>query len=275
MDTLISIILPTYNGAKRIQGAIESVLGQSHASWELLVIDDGATDNTAEIAARFTVNDHRIKYFKNDTNLGIQKTLNRGLAEAKGKYIARIDDDDVWIDIDKLKEQIEFLENNQDHVLIGTGFVAVNEQGTEIFKYLNPKEDKDIRADMLRKNCFVHSGVVFRRDIALQQGGYSESEEVMHIEDYDLWLKLGSVGKLANISSYSVKLLLRSESISSKNKVGQLRKSIKNIGKYKDVYPNYLSSVVSLWIRLLGNKLLLVTPFRYIAAPVYSLYKNL
>ncbi len=275
MDTLISIILPTYNGAKRIQGAIESVLGQSHASWELLVIDDGATDNTAEIAARFTVNDHRIKYFKNDTNLGIQKTLNRGLAEAKGKYIARIDDDDVWIDINKLKEQIEFLENNQDHVLIGTGFVAVSEQGTEIFRRANPKKDGDIRAGMLRKNCFVHSGVVFRRDIALQQGGYSESEEVRHIEDYDLWLKLGSVGKLANISSYSVRLLLRSESISSKNKVEQLRKSITNIGKYKDVYPNYLSSAVSLWIRLLGNKLLLVAPFRYIATSVYSLYKNL
>jgi len=275
MDTLVSVILPTYNGAKRIQGAIESVLGQSYASWELLVIDDGATDNTDEIVARFTVNDHRIKYSKNDTNLGIQKTLNRGLAEAKGKYIARIDDDDVWIDIDKLKTQIEFLENNQDHVLIGTGFVAVDEKGKEVFKRLNSEDDKSIRDSILSINCFVHSGVVFNRDVALQCGGYSTTLDVKHIEDYELWLKLGTLGKLANLPNYSVRLMLRAESISSKNKATQLKKSIQLIRKFKDNYPNYVSSVMSLYTRLTALMIFQIWPFRYFSTGLYKLYKNI
>ena len=202
MNKLISIILPTYNGAGRIQEALLSVLGQSYLHWELLVVDDGSTDNTEELVKDLPCNEKRIIYIKNESNLGIQQTLNKGLKEAKGEYIARIDDDDMWIDKDKLLKQVEFLEKNKDCVLVGTGLVAVNEEGKEIFRTFNPELDAIIRNKILSKTCFTHSSVMFRKALAMQLGGYSELSEVRHIEDYDLWLKMGTVGKLANLPIY-------------------------------------------------------------------------
>ena len=115
---LISIILPVYNGENRLKEEIESVISQSYMDWELLVIDDGSTDNIKDIIDNFVKNDSRIRYIRSETNLGIQKTLNKGLKEARGKYIARIDDDDIWIDKDKLKVQLEFLENNKNYLFV-------------------------------------------------------------------------------------------------------------------------------------------------------------
>jgi teichuronic acid biosynthesis glycosyltransferase TuaG len=113
MNPVISIILPTYNGATYISRAIESVAAQSYTDWELLVIGDGSTDTTAGIVAEYIKKDSRIQYVKNDSNLGIQKSLNRGLHLAQGKYIARIDDDDQWIDTEKLTKQLNFYSNIQ------------------------------------------------------------------------------------------------------------------------------------------------------------------
>ncbi len=275
MNKLISIILPTYNGAGRIQEALLSVLGQSYLHWELLVVDDGSTDNTEELVKDLPCNEKRIIYIKNESNLGIQQTLNKGLKEAKGEYIARIDDDDMWIDKDKLLKQVEFLEKNKDCVLVGTGLVAVNEEGKEIFRTFNPELDAIIRNKILSKTCFTHSSVMFRKALAMQLGGYSELSEVRHIEDYDLWLKMGTVGKLANLPIYGVRLLFREGSISSENKIAQLEKSVRLIRKFKSHYPNYLSSVVSLSVRTVAQKFLRLPPFRYFSASIYKMYKNL
>jgi glycosyltransferase involved in cell wall biosynthesis len=275
MNKLVSIILPTHNGAVRIIRAIHGVLAQSYTNWELLVLDDGSTDNTKELIESITKNESRVKYFKNDINLGLQETLNRGLNEAKGEYVARIDDDDEWINIDKLANQIKFLEENNKHLLVGTGFIAVDEKGKEVFRRRNPEEDKRIRCNILRINCFVHSGVLFNKEGALKCGGYSTRPEVKHIEDYDLWLRLGTLGKLANLPDYSVRLELRSESISSKNKINQLKKSIKLIGKYKDCYPNYFASLVSLYIRLLLLIVFQTKPLQSFSSRLYKVYKNI
>lgn len=275
MSKLVSILLPTYNGAKRIKDSIESILGQSHTLLELIVVDDGSDDDTKKVIEELVKIDQRIRYIRNEKNLGIQKSLNRGLNESKGEYVARIDDDDLWIEKDKLKDQIEFLERNKDYVLVGTGFIAVNENGEEIFRQINPILDQDIRSKILSKNCFVHSGVVFRKDIALECGGYSESEEIKHIEDYDLWLKLGNIGKLANLATYSVRLILREGSISSKNKISQLKQSIKIIKKFRDKYPNHTKAVISLSMRLFVYRVFQMTPLRYLSNKMYKLYKNI
>src|SRR3989344_3196134 len=100
----ISVLLPTYNGGRFITKAIESVLKQSFGDFELIVIDDGSSDYTPKIVEEFARKDSRIIFVKNKENLGIQKTLNRGLSLAKGIYIARIDDDDEWADKNKLSE---------------------------------------------------------------------------------------------------------------------------------------------------------------------------
>ncbi|MEK7564206.1 MAG: glycosyltransferase [Patescibacteria group bacterium] len=275
MNKLVSVLLPTYNGASRIQEAIQSVLDQSYANWELLVLDDGSLDNTKEIVDKLILGDRRIKYMKNEVNLGIQKTLNVGLHQGVGEYIARIDDDDVWIDRNKISKQVEFLEKNKDYVLVGTGFVAKDENNKEIYKLFNAEKDEDIRIKILNKNCFLHSSVVFQRGVALKFGGYSETEATKHIEDYDLWLKMGTVGKFANLPTYSVNFSLRTESISSKNKTIQFERCIHIIGKYKEYYPNYHWAFFNLSTRMFIYKFFQIKPFNYFYKYFYKLYKNI
>jgi len=250
---MISIILPTFNGSKYIKRAIDSVISQTFIEWELFVIDDGSSDDTESIVKKYT--DPRIIYLKNEQNLGIQKTLNKGLREAKGEYIARIDDDDIWCDENKLKKQVEFLDKNKDCVLVGTGVVIINEEGNEIMRYLLPEKNEEIRGRLLFKNCFVHSSIVFRKDTALALGGYSEGGEARHIEDYDLWLKLGTGGNFYNLPIYGVKFTSREESLSSKNKIDQFKKDIKLIENFKNDYPNYLKAHIFGMFRLFLYKI--------------------
>ena len=271
----VSIILPTYNGGKYIKTAIESVIFQSFFNWELIIINDGSSDNTESIVKEYTINNPRIIYLKNEQNIGVQKTLNRGLKEAKGEYIARIDDDDEWINPDKLSRQIEFLINNLDCVLVGTGVINTDGNGQELFRYLLPETDKSIRNNILYKNCFVHSSVVFKKEAVLNLEGYDESTDALHIEDYDLWLKLGTIGKLANLSIYAVKFTLREGSMSSLNKLYQLDKDIILIKKYKDKYPNYTKALILSYLRLFLYKI-----FDFIFPPsinskIFKLYKQL
>lgn len=275
MSKLVSVLLPTYNGADRIKDAIESVLGQSYAHFELLVLDDGSVDDAREVVEDLAISDPRIRYLRNEVNLGIQRTLNKGIREANGEYIARIDDDDVWIDKDKLVKQVEFLEHDSKYVLVGTGFMSVNENNKKIFKLLNPEKDEDIRRKILNKNCFLHSSVVFHRNVAFTCGGYTETEDTKHIEDYDLWLRLGIIGKFANLPTYSVKFTLRSESISSKNKILQFERCMNIIKKYKNNYPNYFQAVFGLSTRMLVYKFFQIKPFSYIYKTFYKLYKNI
>ena len=247
---IVSVVLPTYNRAYLLSGAISSVLNQTFQDFELIIVDDGSTDNTKEVVENFQKKDNRIKYIRNEENLGIQKTLNKGIGMSEGKYIARIDDDDEWIDNNKLKNQVDFLELNQDHVLVGTGAVVVDENNKEIFRYLCPKEDNIIRKSILSKNCFLHPSVVFKKESFLAVGGYDESSDVRHIEDYDLWFKLGIVGKFANLNIYAVKLKNSGKQISFKNQRKQLNGYFLFIKKYKDSYPGYYYALVRAYLRL-------------------------
>jgi len=270
----VSIILPTYNGVIRIEKAISSILAQSFSNFELIVIDDGSNDGTDQIIKKLSNEDKRIVYLRNEINLGIQKSLNRGLKEAKGKYIARIDDDDEWLDKDKLKKQVEFLEANPDYVLVGTGAVVVDENGKELLRYLLPETDSELRKKILSKNCFVHSSVVFRKDTVLVLGGYDESQAVRHVEDYDLWLKLGTKGKFANLPIYAVRFTLRRGNISSKNKIEQFKKDIFLIKKYRNYYPNYFWALVQGYLRLILYGLFLNLPLRAFKDKIFKWYKE-
>ncbi len=235
----ISIILPSYNGARFLPRAIASVLAQDYSDWELLIVDDGSTDGTCAVAEAYAATDLRIRVLLNGTNQGIQKSLNRGLREARGEYVARIDDDDTWLSPSKLSRQAVFLGAHPDHILIGTGTVVFNEEARETMRYLAPVTDAAIRLRMLFKNCFTHSGVMFRKDAAISAGGYNEDRAVLHVEDYALWLKLGVAGKLHNLPSYDTGFTAREGSLSAVNKRTQLKKTLDLIAQYRSVYPGY------------------------------------
>lgn len=270
----VNIILSVYNGEKFIAKAIRSVLNQSYKDWELLVINDGSTDSTEEIVKVYSARDPRIQYIKNEKNLGIQKSLNRGLRLAKGNYIARIDDDDEWVDPEKLEKQVVFLEQHRDYVLVGTGVIVVDESGNELFRFLNPQRDEDIRARILSRNCFTHSSVVFRKDAALRVGGYDESPRTLHSEDYDLWLKLGTVGKFANLPLYAIRFMMREDSISAKNKSLQLQRNIEIARKYKDKYPNYGRAYCKNRLKQVGYCIYKLLPFPAVRNFLFKRYKE-
>lgn len=246
----LSILLPTYNPGKSIKRGIQSVLAQSFDDFELFVIDDGSSEDVFKKFLTDFKGDERVVYLRSEHNLGIQKTLNEGLRGARGAYIARIDDDDEWIDSDKLKKQVRFLDSSPEHVLVGCGAVFVDEEGSFISEFKPPGKDEEIRKIILSRNCFIHSSVLFRKDAALRFGGYDESVDTRHVEDYDLWLKLGKVGKLANMPFAGVKFTVRKSSISSKNLLAQTKKNIALAKKYKKYYPRFFSALTRGYGRL-------------------------
>lgn len=112
MGELVSVIMPSYNTARFIKETIQSVLNQTYENWELIIVDDCSTDNTDEVVASFS--DNRIKYLKNAQNSGAAVSRNRAIKEAKGKWIAFLDSDDMW-EADKLEKQINFMKSNGYH----------------------------------------------------------------------------------------------------------------------------------------------------------------
>lgn len=271
---LVSIILPTYNGAFSILKAIKSVQSQTFQNWELLIIIDGSVDSTKDVILEYKKNDQRIKIIQNSTNLGIQKTLNIGLQNASGRYVARIDDDDQWIITEKLSKQVSFLEKNPEIVLVGTGMVLVDKDENEIGRYLLPENDYEIRKSILLKNCFAHPTVVFRKDTVTLLGGYSEMLKYRHIEDYELWMRVGLRGMFANLPIFSTAYTISSSSLSGKNKLKQLYRDIQLSIKFRKFYPSFFKGFMVGLVRLIVYLFFGKVITGSLRAKIISIYKK-
>jgi glycosyltransferase involved in cell wall biosynthesis len=237
-NPLVSIIMPTYNRANMISLAINSILEQSYTNWELLVIDNESTDNTKEIVEKFSKEDSRIFYYnvKKDHKIGIASYLNYGIDISSGEYIARLDDDDEWCCTDKLKKQVSFLEQNEDYVIVGGGAKMVDGNRREIFKFFKRETDYEIRNHALYANPFWHNTVLFRRDSAIKVGGY---KKIKFVEDWDLWLRLGQIGKLYNFKEYFSLYMNAGQNRSTENQKLTAQIILQYIKTYRNDYPNY------------------------------------
>lgn len=244
---IISVILPTYNGAKWVDRAIQSVLRQSFGDFEFIIIDDGSADATNRIIEKFAQQDHRIRHIKNEQNLGIQKTRNISLQFAEAPYIAEIDQDDVWLDKNKLEKQLRFLRENKEYVLIGTGVVLVDDKSEEIARYLMPQKDAEIRSKILRMNCFIHSSVMYHKSAVQAAGGYTVEKMS---EDHDLWLRLGRQGKFANLPDYAVQYYLNMKGYNSQDKFLRLKQNLLFVKEHKDFYPNVFYATILGWAKI-------------------------
>ncbi|PIT88174.1 MAG: hypothetical protein COU29_04145 [Candidatus Magasanikbacteria bacterium CG10_big_fil_rev_8_21_14_0_10_36_32] len=233
----VSINLITYNRADFIVQAMDSILLQTFSDWELIIIDDASTDNTKELVDSYLLKDSRIKYVKQENRCGISRSRNAALKLSVGKYIAVLDSDDVWSDSNKLKKQVEFLDNNSDYCLVGCGVEVINKQGDRLKKYCNPGEDEEIRKTILIKNPFAHSSVAYRKQTIDQLIGYDESLKIG--EDYDLWLRMGKVGKMANLNNIFIFYRKHTANISVLDRNIALQNNFDIISKYKEDYPNY------------------------------------
>lgn len=193
----VSVILATHNRAATLDAAIESVLDQTLADLELVVVDDASEDDTPQRLARWVERDARVKVLRNGENRGLPASLNRGISEARAPLLARIDDDDRWTDRDKLAAQLRWMRDHPDTVLLGTAYV--DEWGR---RTANPVEDGAIRRQMLSRCPFCHPSVVMRAETVRAVGGYDET--LPYAEDWELWLRLGRVGGLANLASVTL-----------------------------------------------------------------------
>ena len=193
----VTVLMSVYNGKNYLCEAINSILNQTFKDFEFLIINDGSTDSTKEILDSY--NDPRIRIINNGKNVGLTKSLNKGLQLAGGKYIARQDADDVSAP-ERLQKEIHFLETHQDYAVVGT-FVKILNENSEIIGLLDRlTEDTQIRERLRSDNGITHGSAVIRKKCLLDVGFYDES--IMRAQDYELWLRLSEKYRLANIPEY-------------------------------------------------------------------------
>jgi len=242
----VSIITPTYNRSKQLSEAIQSALSQSYGDFEMIIVDDCSTDDTEALVVKY--NDPRIKYIKLGKNSGGSLIPRQtGLEISEGKYIAILDDDDFWANENKLLLQVKYLDEHGDCVLVGTNSVSVNGDG-EIIRYHNyPQDDNSIRGTILGMNCFFHSSVMYRKEVIKTIGGYKAIKNRYYsnfCNDYDLWLRMGLVGKLAILPIYGVGHVYPRPYVKFKYKIDFLKLCLGLINRYKAFYPKYRQAIL-------------------------------
>ena len=188
----ITVLMTVFNGGRHLAPAVQSILSQSHADFEFLIVDDASTDGSIEALRSFAAGDSRIRLLLNDRNKGQTACLNQGLREAKGKWIARQDADDLSLP-GRLAEQWEVVRSCRDLVLVGVNGWIIDEKGACCGLIHAPLHDSGIRWSMPFRNPFIHTGVMFRAG----EGFYDEEFKIC--QDWEFWSRLAERGRLANL----------------------------------------------------------------------------
>ncbi len=195
--------MPVYNAGSFLKAGIDSILQQTYFDFELIIVDDGSTDDSEKIVRSY--NDPRIKYYKNEKNSGLIFTLNKGLAYCNGKYIARMDADDICLP-ERFHKQVNYIESNPALAGVSCHVSFINEKDETIGEW---KEDlltrsyKQIKKQIVKGNCIAHPSIMIKASVLKE---YQYNRNQIHIEDYDLWLRIFADG--LTIEKVPEKLLL-------------------------------------------------------------------
>ncbi len=229
----ISVLMPVYNGDVFLRPALESILAQTFSDFEFVIIDDASTDTTAKILAEYASRDTRIRVFKNEKNIGLTASLNVGLTHCRGKYIARMDADDV-AEGERFMTQYWFMEEHPDVAVSGTCVRVIDEDGKMLGEKTLALTSEDIKRKMLFNNQFIHSTLFFRKDILKSCGGYDENFKKS--QDYELMLRVSSRYPVVNLREKLLKFRLHGNSLSWTSRDQQkyaIRARFLAITKYK------------------------------------------
>jgi len=208
---MVSVIMSVYNGQKHLREAIESILAQTVRDYEFIIIDDASKDDSLKITEEYAKKDGRIKIIRNEENIGLTKSLNKALKQAKGEYIARQDADD-FSKKNRLELQLRFLEKNKDIFLCGTGYSIVDDSSELIGSISGKREPANVEKTLKKMNCLCTS-VFFRHD---KKTFYRE--KFVYSQDYDFYLLLLSRGKkLANMKEILYNYRLSDSAITSRH----------------------------------------------------------
>lgn len=207
----VSVLMPAYNEQKHIGEAIKSILEQTYTNFEFVIINDCSKDNTKEIIKKFAKKDKRIKLVDNEKNLGVAKSLNKGLEICKGKYIVRMDADD-WSYPYRIEKQIGFMEKNPQISVSGGAILVCDEEMKPLGVRYYIKDDKSIKETILRLNPIPHPASIWRRDSLLKTNFYPT---IATVEDYGLIMEISSFSQLGNIKDVIIKFRVHSKSVSN------------------------------------------------------------
>lgn len=200
-DPQVSVVMPVYNAVSFVELAVDSILGQSLSDFEFIVVDDGSTDSSGRLLENMANKDRRISVYRNETNIGYRKSLNIGLKMARGKYVARMDADDISLP-KRLELQLNFLEAHNDVGVLGTDAYIVDMHGKVMGQRCVPPSHGPIMWTMCFTSPLIHPSVMFRRKMLRDIGGYNSR---VFAEDYDLWWRLSHFTMLHNLN---IKLFL-------------------------------------------------------------------
>jgi len=217
----VSVVMSVYNGRPFLETAVESILDQTFADFEFIIIDDGSSDGSTALLREYAEQDERIRLFEQQ-NVGVTASLNRGLREVRGEYIARMDADDVCHP-ERLEKQVAYLGRHPNCVAVGGQALLINEEGEPIrCSGASPGSDGRGRMKGLKQDHrsienelldggwpLLQPAVTMRREAVEDVGGYDERFE--QNQDHDLFLKLAEVGRLSNLSSTVLKYRRHSE----------------------------------------------------------------
>lgn len=247
MNPKVSVLMPVYNAESYVGKAIESILDQTFNDFEFIIINDGSTDKSEEIILDY--DDERIRYFKNQQNLKLVVTLNKGLDLARGEYIARMDSDDIALP-ERLMTQVQFMDQNPE--------VGVCGSNVEVFGDWNFISDvsltsNDLDSELLLKNPVFHPTVIFRKGL-IDKSGIRFNPLFERLEDYFFWTELSMVTKIVNLEDVLLRYRWHKENISTLHKEIQYEKasevilfklhSVLNIEKYTEAQLRKLSGLL-------------------------------
>lgn len=193
LEPMISVLMPVHNGAKFLTEAVNSILQQKYRNFELLIVDDGSNDQTNAIASWLRMLDKRIHVLWQEKS-GIVAALNNAMNHASGKYLARMDADDIAHPL-RLGLQAAMMEAEPRLVACGTDFVKFGNAAQYV---PTPRTDEDCKTLLMIESCFAHPTVMMRAQV-IKQEGLEYRADAEFVEDYRLWTELAKFGKFANI----------------------------------------------------------------------------
>ncbi len=226
MKPLVSVVMANYNGSKHLEDSILSILNQSYKNFELIIIDDGSTDNSLNIIKKLQETDSRVKLIQNTKNLGLAASLNKGIEKSSGCYIARQDADDIST-YNRLELQLSYIQEHKID-LLGTNVTYIDENSIEIVHEEGPRSESFCEALFSQQAIFPHGSAIMRKECLLELGGYNE--KFIYTQDMELWLKFLKNDKIVSRLSeplYKFRLQVDNTSIAKIYGQGAYTKALK------------------------------------------------
>jgi len=212
--------MAVYNGERYLREAVESILAQTYPDFEVIIIDDGSSDASAGMLEEFARRDDRVRLVRQE-NIGLTRTLNKAIELSGGELLARMDADDIAMP-DRLRRQVEFMQQHPRVVLLGGAYELIDGRGRLLTRITPPLDDQPLQELALAgRTPICHPLAMMRRDAVLKTGGYDESLKVA--QDLDLWLRLGEVGELACLPDVLLKYRQHEESVSEAKQALQVQ----------------------------------------------------